>query len=132
IRATALAREAMAALTAPRYISLRQTIGQELAALQALPADPRRQAAGVLDVLQATLPQLASRGPGESTLADPEASGWRRLLDAVVQVRPSGAHDLVSPGDRATGEAALGLELELARTALDRGDAAGFRAGLAR
>ncbi|WP_245570654.1 uroporphyrinogen-III C-methyltransferase [Arenimonas composti] len=132
IRATALAREAMTSLTAPRYISLRQTIGQELAALQALPADPRRQAAGVLDALQATLPQLVSRGPGEGTVSDPDASAWQRLVDAVVQVRPSGPQDLVAPGDRATGEATLALELALARTALDRGDASTFRAGLAR
>jgi uroporphyrin-3 C-methyltransferase len=49
-----------------------------------------------------------------------------------VQVRPSSAQDLISPSDRATGEAALGLELALARTALDRRDEPTFRAGLER
>lgn len=132
IRATALARDAMTSLVDPQYISLRQTIGQELAALRELPADPRREAAGVLDALQATLPQLASRGPGERPTAAAQGSGWQRLLDAIVQVRPSGAQDLVSPADRATGEAALGLELALARTALDRGDETAFRNGLQR
>ena len=59
-------------------------------------------------------------------------TGWQRLLDAVVQVRPSGAQDLVSPADRATAEAALGLELALARLALERRDEDGFRAALKR
>jgi uroporphyrin-3 C-methyltransferase len=132
IRATAMAREALTPLTDPQYISLRQTIGQELSALRALPADPRVRAAGELDALQATLPRLASRAPGAPMARVPTGTGWQRLLDAVVQVRPSGAQDLVSPADRATGEAALGLELALARLALERRDEAGFRAGLQR
>jgi uroporphyrin-3 C-methyltransferase len=132
IRATAMARDALTPLTDPQYISLRQTIGQELSALRALPADPRVHAAGELDAVQATLPRLASRAPGSPLAPSPDATGWQRLLDAVVQVRPSGAQDLVSPADRATAEAALGLELALARLALERRDEAGFRAGLDR
>ena len=133
IRATAMAREALTPLTDPQYISLRQTIGQELSALRALPADPRVHAAGELDAVQATLPRLASRAPG-APMARPTAatSGWQRVLDAVVQVRPSGAQDLVSPADRATAEAALGLELALARLSLERRDEPGFRAALQR
>jgi len=132
IRATALARDAMDPLTDPQYISLRQTLGQELAALRALPSDPRSQAAGELDALQASLPGLASRAPG--TPGDTAGSGsrWQRLSDAIVQVRPSSSQDLISPADRSTGEAALGLELALVRTALDRRDEAAFRSGLQR
>ena len=133
IRATAMAREALTPLTDPEYISLRQTIGQELSALRALPADPRVVAGGELDALQATLPRLSARAPGElPTPTTTTATGWQRLLDAVVQVRPSGAQDLVSPADRATAEAALGLELALARLALERRDEDGFRAALKR
>ena len=132
IRATSLARDALTPLADPQYINLRQTIGQELSALRALPADPRRQAAGDLDALQASLPRFVSRAPGAPQAVDETTSGWRRLLDAVVQVRPSGAQDLISPADRATGEAALGLELALARTALDRRDETAFRAGVQR
>jgi uroporphyrin-3 C-methyltransferase len=132
IRATAMARETLAPLTDPQFINLRQTLGQELSALRALPADPRRIAAGELDALQASLPTLASRAPGAPRAGSGSGSGWQRLLDAVVQVRPSSTQDLISPADRATGEAALGLELALARTALDRRDEAGFRAGLQR
>lgn len=132
VRATTMARDALTSLTDPQYISLRQTIGQELAALRALPADPRVHAGAELDVLQATLPRLATRAPGAPMATSRSGSGWQRLLDAVVQVRPSGAQDLVSPSDRATAEAALGLELSLARLALERRDEAGFRAGLKR
>jgi uroporphyrin-3 C-methyltransferase len=133
IRATAMARETLAPLTDPQFINLRQTLGQELSALRALPADPRRIAAGELDALQASLPTLASRAPGAPRAgAGAGTSGWQRMLDAVVQIRPSSTQDLISPADRATGEAALGLELALARTALDRRDEAGFRAGLQR
>lgn len=132
IRATAMARDTLAPLTDPQFINLRQTLGQELSALRALPADPRRIAAGELDALQASLPTLASRAPGAPRTGGGSGSGWQRLLDAVVQIRPSSTQDLISPADRATGEAALGLELALARTALDRRDEAGFRAGLQR
>jgi len=132
IRATTMALDALAPLTDPQFISLRQTLGQELSALRALPADPRRTAAAELDALQAGLARFASRAPGAPKLPSGTGSQWQRLLDAIVQVRPSSAQDLISPADRATGEAALGLELALARTALDRRDEAAFRAGLER
>lgn len=131
IRATTMARDALAPLTDPQFINLRQTLEQELSALRALPADPRRIAAADLDALQSSLSSLASRAPGAPKAAA-GGSQWQRLLDAIVQVRPSSAQDLISPSDRATGEAALGLELALARTALDRRDEATFRAGLER
>ncbi len=132
IRATTLAREVLEPMTDPQFISLRQTLGQELAALRALPADPRTQAAGELDALEALLPRLASRAPGAPAAASGQRPGWQRLMDAVVQVRSSSSQDLISPSDRATGEAALGLDLALARTALDRRDEAAFRASLQR
>lgn len=132
IRATALAREVLEPMTDPPFISLRQTLGQELAALRALPPDPRGEAAAELDALEALLPALASRAPGAPTVAGGNRPRWQRLVDAVVQVRPSSSQDLISPSDRATGEAALGLDLALARTALDRRDEAAFRASVVR
>ena len=132
IRATALAHEALAPLTSPAWINLRQTVAEELAALQALPADPRSRAAGELDALQSALPTLASRAPGADVPVDASAPRWRRLLDGLVQVRPSSGQDLIAPADRAAGEAALGLELALARTALERRDETAFRHGLTR
>lgn len=132
IHATALAREVLEPMTDPQYINLRQTLGQELAALRALPADPRTQAAAELDALEALMPRLASRAPGAPAAVGGQRPGWQRLVDAVVQVRPSSSQDLISPSDRATGEAALGLDLALARTALDRRDETAFRASLVR
>lgn len=132
IRSLTLAQQALAPLTDPQYISLRQTIAQELAALRALPGDPRDEAYGELEALEATLPRLSSRSPGAPPVAGDGDSRWQRLLDAIVQVRPSSTQDLISPADRATGEATLALELALARTALERRDEAAFRASLQR
>lgn len=132
IRATALAQQALAPLTDPQFISLRQTIARELAALRALPDDPRALAAGELDALETTLPRLTSRAPGTPPAAGEGSSGWRRVLDAVVQVRPSSSQDLISAADRATGEATLALELALARTAMERRDDPSFQASLVR
>lgn len=133
IRATALADGVLSSLSDPALLNLRQTLAQELAAMRALPRDPRMFAAGELDVLEAVLPQLAASGPAKpAEFAAPAGSGLQRLLDAVVQVRPSGEQDLLSPADRSAGEAALSLEIALARTALDRRDQSAFRLSLKR
>jgi uroporphyrin-3 C-methyltransferase len=134
VHATELADGVLAALNDPALLNLRQSLAQELAALRALPPDPAADAAGRLDALEAALPQLAAAGPARPARAstDPKAGGLERLLDALVQVRPSGEQDLLSPTDRGAGEAALQLELALARTALERRDEKAFRASLGR
>ena len=133
IRATALADGVLSSLRDPALLNLRQTLAQELAAMRALPKDPRIDAAGELDALEAMLPQLAAGGPARhETTEQPTGSGLQRLLNALVQIRPSGEQDLLSPADRGAGEAALSLEIALARTALDRGDQIAFRASLQR
>ena len=133
IRATALADDVLSSLRDPALLNLRQTLAQELAAMRALPKDPRVDASGELAALEAMLPQLAAAGPARhETNERPTGSGLQRLLNALVQIRPSGEQDLLSPADRSAGEAALSLEIALARTALDRGDQTGFRASLLR
>jgi uroporphyrin-3 C-methyltransferase len=134
VRATELADGVLAGLSDPTLLNLRQSLAQELAALRALPPDPARAAAGELDALEAVLPRLRASGPAEPARARGEAaaSGFQRLLDALVQVRPSGEQDLISPADRSAGEAALYLEIALARTALERRDEPAFRHALAR
>jgi uroporphyrin-3 C-methyltransferase len=134
IHATELADGVLAGLNDPALLNLRQSLAQELAALRALPPDPAADAAGRLDALEAVLPQLAAAGPARPARAagDPKADGFERLLDALVQVRPSGEQDLLSPADRSAGEAALLLELALARTALERRDEQAFRASVKR
>ena len=131
IRATALAEGVLSALKDPELLNLRQTLSQELAALRALPEDPRARAAGELDALQAALSQLATPPVSAAPQGRPR-NALQRLLDALVQVRPSGAQDLLSPDDRATGEAALALELALARSAVEHRDSAALRAGVQR
>ncbi|HEX5755307.1 MAG TPA: uroporphyrinogen-III C-methyltransferase [Arenimonas sp.] len=130
IHATALAEAALAALTDPELVNLRQTLADELAALRSLPADPRTLARHKLDALEAALPRLASseREAEETTPRD----GLGRLLDALVQVRASGEQDLLAPAERSSGEAALALELALARTALEQRDDTRFYASLQR
>ena len=134
VHATELADGVLSALNDPALLNLRQSLAQELAALRALAPDPAAEAAGRLDALEAALPQLAAAGPARParTGSDPKAGGFDRLLAALVQVRPSGEQDLLSPTDRGAGEAALHLELALARTALERRDETAFRASLAR
>jgi uroporphyrin-3 C-methyltransferase len=134
IRATELADSVLATLRDPALLNLRQSLAQELAALRALPKDPKAVAAGELDALEALLPRLAAAGPAKPAgIAQPVgASGFERLLNALVQVRPSGEQDLVTPADRSTGEAGLALEIALARTALERRDGAALQASLAR
>jgi uroporphyrin-3 C-methyltransferase len=134
VHATELADGVLSALNDPALLNLRQSLSQELAALRALGPYPAAEAAGRLDALEAALPQLAAAGPARAAPAptDPKAGGFERLLDALVQVRPSGEQDLLSPTDRGAGEAALHLELALARTALDRRDEKAFRASLVR
>jgi uroporphyrin-3 C-methyltransferase len=134
VRATELADGVLSELSDPALLNLRQSLAQELAALRALPPDPAAEAADRLDALEAALPQLAAAGPARPARSsgDPKAGGFERLLDALVQVRPSGEQDLLSPTDRGAGEAALQLELALARTALERRDEKAFRASLVR
>lgn len=132
VQATALAEAALAALTDPQWVSLRQTLADELAALHSLPADPRLQAEQGLAALEAALPQLSAPASTQASAATGGPSGLQRLVDALIQIRPSGAQNLLAPSERATGEAALALELALARTALEQRDDARFRASLAR
>lgn len=130
IRATELAGDVLASQSDPALLNLRQTLAQELSAMRSLPRSPIAQAAGELDALEAVLPKLDAGGAlGVATPG--EDNGLRRLIDSLVQVRPSGDQDLLSPADRETGQAALGLELALARTALARADETGFRRSLA-
>lgn len=134
IRATELADGVLSSLRDPALLNLRQSLAQELAALRAMPKDPRGLASGELDALEAVLPQLVAGGPAKpaAARAGKGESGFERLLNALVQVRPSGEQDLVTPADRSAGESGLALEIALARTALERRDAPAFKASLVR
>lgn len=134
VRATELAEGVLSSQNDPALLNLRQTLVQELAALRSLPEIPAARAAGELDALEAVLVKLPQRAAtvGDSADDTRDPSGLQRLLDSLVQVRRSGEQDLLSPADRSAGEAALALEIALARTALSRGNETEFRHSLLR
>lgn len=129
IHAYSLAAGSLALLNDPSYISLRQTLDQELAALRALSSDPRDLAAGELDAFQAELPNLPVRR--HELASEQSDSRLRRLLGQLVQVRPVDDQLALRAEDRGAGETALGLQVVLARLALARRDQAGYEMALA-
>lgn len=128
-RSYALAAGLLDGIDDPAYLSLRQTLAQERTALDALGADPRGVAAGRLDAFASTLQSLPVRAPA---IESARQSWWRRAFGRIVDVRPSQGGVIVESADRAAGLAALQLELTLARAALERRDAQGYRSALQR
>ena len=129
-RAYALAAGVLDGVDSPGFLNLRQTLTQERAALDALDADPGRTALQRLDALAARLPDPATlpRAPAPSA----NAPWWERALARLVSVRRADASTALSSDDRNAGDVALQLELTLARTAIERRDAAALRAALER
>ncbi len=124
-RALALAAPLLAGIDDPAYLSLRQTLAQEQAALEALGPDPRLRAAtllaGLERGLQAPAPTLAA--------GDPKRPWYARLLDRVVTVQPTASAGLRAGTDREAAFAAAQVDIALARAAIERRD--GVALGLA-
>lgn len=129
-RAYALAAGVLDGVDDPVYLSLRQTLAQERAALDALGVEPRLRALARLDALATAL--ASAPDPAAATHAPPDAPWWRRAFGALVDVRPSDRAIAVHPGDRAAAQAGLQLEISLARAAAERGDQHGWRRALQR
>ena len=129
-RAYALAAGVLEGVDDPAYLSLRQTLMQERAMLDALGVDPRTRALAQLRALAA---QLAD-APDPATASDAPAQTpwWRRAFGALVDVRPSDRAIAVDPSDRAAAHAGMQLEISLARAAAERGDQDGWRNALQR
>lgn len=127
-RAYTLADGALQGIDDPRLLNLRQALAQERAALDTLGNGPHAAIARQLDAFAAALDKLPDRAPA---VAGNQAV-WQRLLSPLVEVRPTESRTVIAPSERAAGEAALQIELGLARAALERDDAAGFRAGIVR
>jgi len=128
-RAYALAGHVLDGVDDPAYLSLRQTLQQERAGLDALGIEPRVQAMAELDALA----QTAMIAPIEtSTQAQPEAPWWRRAFSTLIDVHPSDRMVAVQASDRVAAMAGLQLEISLARAAAERRDQPGFRAALQR
>lgn len=128
-RAYALAAHVLDGVDDPAYLSLRQTLQQERAGLDALGVEPRVRAMAQLDALAQTITAL----PAQPATATPDdAPWWRRAFASLIDVRPSDRSVAVQPADRIAAMAGLQLELSLARAAAERRDGDGFRAALQR
>ncbi len=128
-RAYALADGALQGIDDPRLLNLRQTLAQERIALDALGAGPHAAVSLQLEKFGTALEKLPLQPP------DVEAAGrpaWQRMLSPLVDVRPARGNTLIAPTQRLAGQAALQIELGLARAALERDDTVAFRAALLR
>ncbi|MFC4727439.1 uroporphyrinogen-III C-methyltransferase [Coralloluteibacterium thermophilus] len=126
------AQGVLARIEDPGYTNLRQSLAQELAALRALPEDPRDVAYGELAALQAA---LAGLPPAGTAVPDEDAAPQGpvdRLLGRLVRVRRVDDAVPVTAADRAALAHALDVELTLARAALERREEAAFGAALER
>ena len=128
-RAYALADGALQGVDDPRLLNLRQALAQERAAIDVLGAGPHAAAALQLETFAAALAKLPERAPEVEAARRPV---WQRMLSPLVEVRPTRANTLVAPTQRMAGQAALQIELALARAALERHDVPAFHAALAR
>lgn len=128
-RAYALAGNVLDGIDDPAYLSLRQTLQQERAGLEALGVEPRVLAMAELDALAQTI----SAPPVQAQAIDvSDAPWWRRAFASLIDVHPSDRAVAVQPADRIAAVAGLQLELSLARAAAERRDEDGFRAALRR
>ena len=117
IHALELAANAIGGLKGPQWLNLRQIMAQELAAFRAIETDPRAIARGELDALEDLLPQLP-KANGSAPAAVSNEQGIKRLLNALVQIQPTGQQNLISPSERQAAQTALLLEITNARMAL--------------
>lgn len=128
-RAYALAGGVLDGVDDPAYLSLRQTLLQETAALKELGIEPRVQAMAKLDALAQTLilPEESSKA------AAPAPAPWyQRAFGTLIETQPIDRTVASHPNDRAAALAGLQLEISLARAAAERRDVAGYRTALKR
>jgi uroporphyrin-3 C-methyltransferase len=112
-----------------RLLNLKQVLAQERAAIDELSTLPKTALSVELDRLATALTKLPREATSPQTQNRP---AWQRLLAPLVDVRPSQAGAIIAPSDRTAGEAALQIEISLARAALEHNDAQGFRTALSR
>ncbi|HBK56184.1 MAG TPA: hypothetical protein DDZ76_07870 [Xanthomonadales bacterium] len=130
LHAYALAAQSLAQLADPAFVTLRQSLDQELAALRTLRPDRRIDIGRGLDAIENEIPTLPH--PAATRPAGAEGSRLTRLLDRLVQVRPITDDTLIRTDDRSTAETALGLHFALARLALASRDGDDFARALNR
>ncbi|QQQ01659.1 uroporphyrinogen-III C-methyltransferase [Lysobacter enzymogenes] len=128
-RAYLLAGGVLDGIDDPAYLSLRQTLLQETAALKELGIEPRMQAMAKLDALAQglSLPEDTAK-----TVAAEPSPWWRRAFGTLIETQPVNRTVASHPADRAAALAGLQLEISLARAAAERRDAAGYKVALKR
>lgn len=131
-RAYALAAGVLDGLDDPGLLNLRQALAAERDALDALGPGPRAALLGRLQALDQRFAALPRQAAPSTTGASGPKPLWQRLLSPLLEIRPAGGNALMADAERRQGEDALQLELTLARAALERGDADGFRTALER
>lgn len=129
-RAYALAAGALDGIDDHRLLNLKQALAQERLAVDALGAGTQADTLARVDAFAAALPGLP-RDPA-ATADAPSRPAWQRWLAPLVDVRPTRDTTLVAPDARTAADAALQIEVSLARAALERGDDAAYRAALLR
>ena len=128
-RAYALADGALQGIDDPRLLNLRQALAQERIALDTLGAGPHAAVSQRLEAFASSLDRLPLQSPEVEAASRPV---WQRMLSPLVDVRPTQGNTLIAPAQRMAGQAALQIELGLARAALERDDTVAFRATLSR
>lgn len=128
LRAYALAAGALEGVDDPKLLNLRQALAQERAALEALGDGPQAAIAERLQRFTERLPALEDDVGDDQT----RRPAWQRALAPLIEVRRTRGELAIAPSERAAGAAALQIELSLARAALERGDAEGFRTAIDR
>lgn len=132
-RAYALAAGALDGIDDHRLLNLKQALAQERIALDALGAGTQAGSGARLDAFVkalAALPQDAHAAHDDGDARTRPA--WQRVLAPLVDVRPTRDTTLIAPAERTAADAALQIEISLARAALEREDDDAYRAALDR
>lgn len=124
-----LADAELARLEDPRFAGVRQTLAQEIAALDAVPHQAYADTLVLLADLRARLPRLPLRSEHQPTVADNHASRIETLLRGLVRVRRVAPREagLLGPLAADTLRAVITLDLLHAEEALRQHDAVRYQ-----
>lgn len=128
-RSYALAAGVLGAIEDPAYLDLRQTLGQERAALDAVVEEPRAAALARLNDWTAA---LGTRPVADAVTDTPGQPWWKRAFIGIVEVRELDQTAALDPDQRADALVGLQLEITLARAAAERRDTDAYRSALGR
>ncbi|MBP6079015.1 MAG: uroporphyrinogen-III C-methyltransferase [Xanthomonadales bacterium] len=125
-----LADSELARLEDPRYAGVRQTLAQEIAALDAVPQQAYGETLVLLADLRARLPQLPLRGDAPAATPAPAIGRFESLLRGLVRVRHISSREagMLGPLGADTLRAVIALDLLHAEEALRQQDVARYQA----